>query len=293
MFVRRTAACILLVSLLTGCGQPNFREVSTTSIPNSLIAPKEKIVSTTAWTAIEVVPLNMPAKTIPAPAALVKQSSVIDGIYGHKAISVNKAMIMNFWRNQPMIPDPAHHVVLTFDDGPTPYTANLIRYLDKQKAPAVMFWISSSTGFAKPDVLSLLKYSPGITIGDHTATHPNLLRLNEKQQRLEIMSAKWRLEKILGRPVFYFRPPYGNYNETTAKILSEEKLTPVMWGVDTLDWKYQNDTAAILKNVKAELHPGAIILMHDRKNTIKYLPAVIKLLQSKGYSFSTFAKERY
>lgn len=60
-----------------------------------------------------------------------------------------------------------------------------------------------------------------------------------------------------------------------------------MWDVDTLDWKSHN-TDAILQEVKKEVRPGSIILMHDiHQTSIDPLPTVIEYLQSQGYTLVT------
>ena len=64
----------------------------------------------------------------------------------------------------------------------------------------------------------------------------------------------------------------------------------IMWDVDSLDWKTHN-TTAILNEVKKEVKPGSIILMHDiHQTSVNSLPKVIEYLQGQGYSFVTVSE---
>jgi peptidoglycan/xylan/chitin deacetylase (PgdA/CDA1 family) len=194
---------------------------------------------------------------------------------------------VNYWEHEPALQSQGKDVVLTFDDGPSPWTAHLIQTLDQQHVPAVMFWNTYHLSYASEEVCLLLKNSPNIIVGDHTADHPNLLKIGYADQFREIVDAKQAIENKTGEPVVFFRPPYGNYNATTEQILNQAHLTPVMWDIDSLDWKYNGNKQAILNTIQSELRPGAIILMHDHKDTVDFLPDLIAMLRKDGYGFTT------
>jgi peptidoglycan/xylan/chitin deacetylase (PgdA/CDA1 family) len=69
----------------------------------------------------------------------------------------------------------------------------------------------------------LIKFVDGgaIEVGAHTLTHPELARLAEARQRLEIEGSKSKLEKILGRPVTSFSYPHGSWSLRTVKVVQE------------------------------------------------------------------------
>ena len=67
-------------------------------------------------------------------------------------------------------------------------------------------------------------------------------------------------------------------------------MQEIMWTVDTLDWQ-NHSTAAIMQNVKAQLTPGGIILMHDiHQSTVAALPSVLDYLKSQGYEMVTVSE---
>ncbi len=206
-----------------------------------------------------------------------------------KKTSAPKSGFVDYWNLLPPLRNSGKNVVLTFDDGPSPYTAQLIQTLDAAQVPSVMFWNTYHLNFADKKVLSLLANSPDIMVGDHTVDHPNLLNLGRAQQYREIVDAKEAIERVTGRPVLYFRPPYGNYNRITEDVLRQSNLTCVLWTDDSLDWKYNSNERAILATIKSQLRPGAVILLHDHPYTVKFLPDIIAMIRKQGYGFTTFA----
>ncbi|MCL6593718.1 MAG: polysaccharide deacetylase family protein, partial [Alicyclobacillus sp.] len=174
-----------------------------------------------------------------------------------------------------------------FDDGPSPWTADLIRTLQKEDVPAVFFWNTYHIQYANDDVKQLLANDSDIQVGDHTVDHPDLIHLGYEDQYAEIADAKRLIEQTTGQPVRFFRPPYGDYNATTEQVLRELGLHGVMWDVDTLDWKFNDREQPILDTIRREVHPGSIILMHDHPYTVRFLPDIIDELRQLGYGFTT------
>ena len=86
------------------------------------------------------------------------------------------------------------------------------------------------------------------------------------------------------KKVRFFRPPYGDYNDTLISEAENMGLMTIQWDVDTLDWKGLSGSA-ILERVKATLQPGSIILMHNNSDHIlEALPMIITYLKQNGYS---------
>ena len=115
-----------------------------------------------------------------------------------------------------------------------------------------------------------------------------LTRLSADQIRSEIK----RTSDLLGGCNF-LRPPYGSYNNTVTTVAGELGLRLALWDVDTRDWESKNRDA-IINRFKAEIKPGAIILMHDgggdRSATVAALPAIIDWLLANGYAVTTLSR---
>jgi peptidoglycan-N-acetylglucosamine deacetylase len=171
-------------------------------------------------------------------------------------------------------------VALTFDDGPSRYTAQVLAVLEAKKAPATFFFLGQQVG-AYPGIVSRLR-ATGFEVENHTWDHRTLTRLSTAAIRREIT----RTSQLLGG-VKYLRPPGGSYNARVLGIVHSLGLKLVLWSVDTLDWKYHS-VSSILRYLRAEVRPGAIVLMHDgggnRSQTVAALPKVIDWLRSHGYT---------
>ncbi len=108
----------------------------------------------------------------------------------------------------------------------------------------------------------------GHTIGNHSWSHPNLARTPAARVREELKQTNDALEQILGKPVRFFRPPYGGRRPAVFRIARELNLTPVLWNAMASDWiePSAGQIAANLTRKIDELARGghaANILLHD------------------------------
>lgn len=171
-------------------------------------------------------------------------------------------------------------VALTFDDGPHPKnTLKALQLLDKYDMKATFFMLGSRIDFY-PDLVQEV-FDRGHEIGNHTWNHKQLTKISDADIKEEINAVNQRLESITGERATVFRPPYGATNDHVESFLT---VPSVLWTIDTLDWKTK-DKAAILAEVKENLKPGAIILMHDiHATTIEALEVVLPYLKEQGYT---------
>lgn len=72
--------------------------------------------------------------------------------------------------------------------------------------------------YLSPEDLKRLAQSPRVTIGSHTMTHPNLLRLSDKEIIRELSESKELLEEITGSPVLHLSYPNGLGDERIADL---------------------------------------------------------------------------
>ena len=184
---------------------------------------------------------------------------------------------------------PRHRVVaLTFDDGPSPYTAEIVNVLARMHVPATFFVVGQELNYFSSGLRDELRH--GFVIGDHTENHPLMTQLSAAQQYKQIHDDAERIVG-LGAPFpRLYRPPYGDYNSSTLAVVKQLKMLMTLWAVDTRDWE-RPGTAAILRTALSEVRPGAVILMHDgggdRSETVAALPALINALRRRHYSFAT------
>jgi len=162
--------------------------------------------------------------------------------------------------------DPAQ-IAMTFDDGPNdPYTGQLMELLARHQVRATFFVIGKYVQ-QWPQMVRAL-HQAGHTIGCHTMTHPRLMYMRTSHIRAEIAGAKALIEDTVSAPIRFFRPPFGGRNPAVFQVLRELELTPVLWNVNTRDWKAasaneitQRLQSGLTRNQRRQR--GSNILMHD------------------------------
>jgi peptidoglycan-N-acetylglucosamine deacetylase len=176
-----------------------------------------------------------------------------------------------------------NEVALTFDDGPGPYTQQLVAELNRLHVHATFFAIGNQEQYFSAGTVA--EVDSGDVVGDHTETHPMMASLSAHEQYEELFEQMVHVEVLGAKRPRLFRPPYGSFNATTFKELHHLHLLMILWTVDTADYTLPG-TKAIVERALAGAKPGAIILMHDgggdRSETIAALPAIVKGLRKRG-----------
>ena len=193
-------------------------------------------------------------------------------------------------------PTDQKRIALTFDDGPDPrFTEDVLNVLNQYNVSGT-FFLMGSRAIAYPEIVERIN-NEGHVIGNHTYFHPNLVKEADiPTLEREVIRTENTLNDIIDYRTSLFRPPYGFlYNELVEK-LAEMQYLIIGWSVDSLDWE-EDSPEVIASNVLDNVHPGAIILMHDgadwdgdRTNTIAALRQIIPALQKQGYEFVTVPK---
>ena len=172
-------------------------------------------------------------------------------------------------------------LAFTFDDGPNYETTQyLLEELDKRDAKVSFFMVGERV-IKQPELVKEI-YEKGHTIGSHSYSHKNLLKLNDDELKKEISYTNEIIKKITNEDVKYLRPPYGSYNND---ILNKIDMTFILWNVDTLDWQ-KKDSQKIANYIIENVKDGDIILLHDLyKTSIDGLLKALDELKKEGYAF--------
>jgi peptidoglycan/xylan/chitin deacetylase (PgdA/CDA1 family) len=179
-------------------------------------------------------------------------------------------------------------LALTFDDGPGPYTPDVISILTRHRVPATFFEVGVLERYFHASTAAIV--ARGWAIGDHTEAHAPMSRLSAAAQQAQLLEDAGVIGQYGARFPRLFRPPYGLWNDTTLGLLHRYRMLMVLWTVDTADYR-RPGMAAIVHAVVAGARPGAIILMHDaggdRSETVAALPKIIGALHARGYRLVT------
>lgn len=173
-------------------------------------------------------------------------------------------------------------IAITFDDGPSLYTEELLDGLMKRNVKASFFLIGKKVE-EFPDIVKREK-EEGHLIGNHTYNHVDISKVSEEVAKEELGKTDQALKKILGEGTIYVRPPFGIRQK---KLEEELDLIPVMWSIDPLDWTTENVTE-IVNKVVTEADENDIILMHDcYKSSVEAALRIIDILQKEDFEFVT------
>lgn len=174
-------------------------------------------------------------------------------------------------------------IAFTFDDGPSYIGTNkLLDNLDKYNARVTFFVLGSRVENYK-DTLTKA-YKMGNTIGNHTYSHSNLLKLDNYSVMDEIKKTNETIKNITGSETIYLRPPYGNINSDIKNI---SNMYTILWDLDTEDWK-NKDKDRIADYIVSNAHDGSIVLLHDLYETsVDGALLAMERLEKEGYAFVT------
>lgn len=181
-------------------------------------------------------------------------------------------------------PDEENRLLaLTFDDGPHPIcTKALLDGLRERNVKASFFLLGENIPGNEPLIQQMQE--DGHLIGTHCYRHVDLTKEETGKAIAMIDETNRKIEEITGEKPIYIRPPYGKWNGQLEDVLD---MTPVLWDIDTLDWKSQN-SGQVLKVIEKNAGKHQIVLMHDIfPSTVDAALAAIDTLGRQGYTFVT------
>lgn len=176
-------------------------------------------------------------------------------------------------------------VALTFDDGPSLYTKEILKTLKKYDARATFFVVGERVSSYADTIKKASKQ--GCEIGSHSYSHANLGTAALSTIESELSRTEDKVKEILGYYTPVMRPPYGSIGTNLRKIVEKPMI---LWSIDTLDWKTRNAKSTETKIIST-VKDGDIILMHDLYSQSKDAAvSVIPKLIKKGYQLVTVSE---
>lgn len=183
---------------------------------------------------------------------------------------------------------------LTFDDGPSENTMELLDILDEYDVKATFFVIGREEKYydcyreivKRGHVLALHSYSHNYK--QIYSSKDNFVKDIEELRKL--------LYDVTGVDAIYYRFPGGSSNSLTKVPISELVAYIEEQGLVYFDWNALNQDAVsgclspeqLVDNIMqdAKNHNDVVILMHDlteRHTTIESIPLLIETLREEGY----------
>lgn len=196
-------------------------------------------------------------------------------------IKNNYAKVNSYKINNKVLDINKKYVALTFDDGPSIYTKEIIDTLKKHEVNATFFILGNKV---KP-YQELLNESlnNGNILGNHSYNHKWLIKLNEDELNNQIIKTNEEIKLYTGFTPTLLRPTYGSVNNKVKHL----NMDIVLWTVDTMDWKYRN-VSTIVSRATKNLKDGDIILMHDiYKTSALAVDKIITEIKKQGFELVT------
>lgn len=181
---------------------------------------------------------------------------------------------------------PLKYVALTFDDGPSSFTEEIIDLLQKYNYNATFFVLGNKLNLNYKDILKK-SIKNGNEIGVHGYSHRSFTKMRQATMEEEITKTKKYIKNLTGYESTLVRPPYGNITKT----IKNYNLGPyILWNNDTLDWKLR-DANKISSRLINSIEDKSIILMHDTYlTTFKALETILPYLKENNYVVTTVSK---
>ncbi len=184
-------------------------------------------------------------------------------------------------------------IALTFDDGPSPGTSELLAILASYKVPATFF--QCGVNVLRDPELSAAVRAAGHEIGNHSQTHPLCALKRPSFIADEFTQAQETIHTASGAMPTLMRAPFGvrwfGFREIQARL----GLTGVMWTVIGRDWAL--DGPSIARRVLEDRDPdGGIICLHDGRgtepkpsiaSTLEAVRRIIPAMLERGFHFET------
>ena len=179
-------------------------------------------------------------------------------------------------------------LALTFDDGPTEHTLDILSMLAEFDCRATFFVIGNRV-YGNETIVQATA-TAGHEIGNHTWNHPHLDQLTVNQINSALRFCNERVIDAIGTAPRLLRPPYGSISRNVYYEAKDYHLMTVLWSLDTNDWDVR-DVEKIYQTIMKNVRDGDIILCHDTvPQSIEALRRAIPELQAQGYQFVTVSE---
>jgi len=159
-----------------------------------------------------------------------------------------------------------HHVALTFDDGPdrrsTPAFLDLLAECDVRAT----FFLLGRYAAAEPGLVRRMA-DAGHEVGVHGWTHRCVAWTGASRLLGDLRATGRLLGQLTGRPVRWYRPPYGVLTTHALLAARAAGLTTVLWSDWGVDWRRGRSPEQVLATLTRALRPGGTVLLHDTDRT--------------------------
>ena len=176
-------------------------------------------------------------------------------------------------------------VALSFDDGPSEFTQQIIDLLAENDCRATFFMVGTNMDLY-PDLVKAV-FDSGNEVGLHTWRHNDLNQMSADAIVRNLQLCQNIVLAQTGATAKWLRPPYGRVGPSAYGACTALEMYIATWTIDSWDWKYQN-AEKIYNEVIPQLANGAILLFHDtHATTVEALKTILPEIKARGYQVLT------
>ncbi|MFZ5354066.1 MAG: polysaccharide deacetylase family protein [Bacillota bacterium] len=185
-------------------------------------------------------------------------------------------------------------VALTFDDGPTDRTDEVLKVLEEADIKATFFLVGQSIE-SKPEYAEKI-VKAGHEVGNHTYSHKRMIFKPYSYIRGEVEKTDELIRKAGCQGEILFRPPNGKKLLLLPYYLSRNNRKTVMWNIEPDSFpEIASSSKRIAGYVKDNISPGSIILLHvmyenKESKSLEAIKDIAANLKSMGYEFKTVSE---
>ena len=178
-------------------------------------------------------------------------------------------------------------IALTFDDGPSEYTDEILKTLADYSSKAT-FFVNGSHVTDSPNTIRNI-FSNRCEIGNHTNLHELFSHNTQAIIRKTIEETNKKVRNVIGIGTFVVRPPGGETLDRYQKPVSIG-YPIVRWSLDTFDYTDNQTIETLMQRIRNTKH-GDIILMHDTKKiTAEAANSIVSYLIAQNYQLVTVSE---
>lgn len=183
------------------------------------------------------------------------------------------------------------YVALTFDEGPSNQTEEIIRILQEKGVKATFFVLGDKVASNSAAVRAIAE--SGNEIGTNAYSDVDLRELGASDLRDQITKGFEAVSDAAGTSTALLRPPFGEFSEENWAAAMDLVSVVVTWNVDSGDWLLQG-ADSVIETVTGSVSNGDIVLFTDNdataSQTVEALPQLIDRLLESGYKLVTISE---
>lgn len=173
-------------------------------------------------------------------------------------------------------------VAITFDDGPGPYTPQLLDWLKENEVTVSFFVVGQRLNSYKSYLKRIV--DEGHELGYHSYAHKQQTGMTSAKITSDFELTNQTAIDITGQGFTLWRSPGGGYNQ---RVLDAIPLPHIMWTVDTRDWESRN-ADAVYNMIMRYTDDGEIVLLHDiHKTSVQGAIRAMEEMLEGDYEFLT------